>query len=171
VILLSAFIVSAALVWAALQIVSEMRSARSGSGGHDRTMSLLALFAPAVASAQQDPRALLAWQPIARAARQLFPEDFAALDRAVAGTFPFSHDRIEAAHAQWTADWLGWELAHDTEYKLKAAVAEHELAGKDAGGLVRTKLDAIEREKLGLYQRRYAEYVQTAKALQALLTS
>ena len=131
-ILLSALIVSVALVWAALQIVSEMRASRNRSGGHDRTMSLLALFAPAVAAAQQDPRALLAWQPTARAARQLYAEDFAALDRATGSTFPFSRDRIEAAHAQWTADWLAWELAHDTEYKLKAAVAEHELAGRDA---------------------------------------
>ncbi len=30
-------------------------------------------------------------------------------------------ERIEAAHAQWTADWLAWEGAHDAEFKSKAA--------------------------------------------------
>ena len=33
----------------------------------------------------------------------------------------------------------------------------------------RARLDAIEQEKLELYQRRYAEYVRVAKALQALV--
>ena len=170
-ILLSALIVSAALAWAALQIVGEMRAARTGSVGSDHVLPLLTLFAPAFAAVQKDPRALLVWQPVARAARQLYPEAFATLDRATGGRFPFTQDRIEAAHSQWTADWLAWELAHDTEYKLKAAVAQHELAAESAAGVLRTRLDAIEREKLGLYQRRYADYVQTAKALQALLGS
>jgi uncharacterized protein VirK/YbjX len=34
---------------------------------------------------------------------------------------------------------------------------------------MRAALDAIENEKLESYQRRYAEYVQIAKALQSLL--
>ncbi len=38
--------------------------------------------------------------------------------------FPFGPDQIQNAHARWTADWLAWELVHDTEYKLKAAAAE-----------------------------------------------
>ena len=164
-ILLSALIVAGAIVWAAWHIVGELRATRSSTS--DRAATLLSLFAPALSAAQRDPRAFLVWQPIAKAARQLFPEEFASLDRATGGTFPFTRERIEAAHAQWTADWLAWELAHDTEYKLKTAVAAHELAAQP-GSVARARLEAIEREKLDLYQRRYAEYVRTAKALQAL---
>jgi hypothetical protein len=168
VILLSAFVVAAAIGWAALQIVGEMRTARGAPGASERIATLLTLFAPALTAAQQDPRAFLVWQPIAQAARQLFPAEFASLDRATGATFPFSRERIEAAHSQWTADWLAWELAHDTTYKLKVSVAEQELA-LGAAGSGRARLDAIEREKLDLYQRRYAEYIRTAKALQALI--
>jgi hypothetical protein len=106
---------------------------------------------------------------MAKAARELFPDEFVALDRATGGRFPFPAARIEAAHAQWTADWLAWELAHDTDYKLKEAAAQQDLAEQGGSAKARAKLDAVEREKLDLYQRRYADYVQTAKALQALL--
>lgn len=167
-ILLSALIVAVAIGWAALQIVGEMRAARGVSGSSERVATLLTLFAPALTATQQDPRAFLVWQPIAKAARQLFPEEFGTLDRAMGGTFPFTSERIEAAHSQWTADWLAWELAHDTEYKLKAAVAENELVAQGGTGIARARLDAVEREKLELYQRRYAEYIRIAKALQAL---
>jgi hypothetical protein len=34
--------------------------------------------------------------------------------------------------------------------------------------MVRARVDAVEREKLDAYQRRYQEYVQVARALQAL---
>ena len=169
VVLLGALIVAAAVVWAAAQIASALRGSRNAAGANERVLTLLNLFAPALVATQQDPRAFLVWQPIARAARQLFPEDFAALDRATGATFPFPQERIEAAHSQWTADWLAWELAHDTEYKLKAAAAEHDLAVEGSGGIARARLDAIESEKLDLYQRRYTEYVRTAKALQALI--
>ena len=135
----------------------------------ERVAMLLTLFAPALAATQQDPRAFLVWQPIAKAARQLFPLEFAELDRAMGAAFPFPKDRIESAHARWTADWLAWELGHDTEYKLKAAAAEHELAVQGGSPIARARLDAVEREKLDLYQRRYADYIRTAKALQALI--
>ena len=171
VVLLAALIVAAAIGWAALHVVGELRARRDAAGSSERVAMLLTLFAPALAATQQDPRAFLVWQPIAKAARQLFPEEFAALDRAMGASFPFPGERIEAAHSQWTADWLAWELAHDTEYKLKAAVAEHELAAQDGSGVARARLDAVEREKLDLYQRRYTEYVKTAKALQALIKS
>lgn len=170
-ILIAALIVAGAVVWGALQITAAVRAGRAAAGRGDQLAALLALFAPALAAAQQDPRAFLVWQPIANAARQLFPEEFASLDRAMGGTFPFTRERIDAAHGQWTADWLAWELAHDTEFKLKVAAAEHELAGQGASSLARARLDAIEREKLDLYQRRYADYVKTAKALQALIPS
>lgn len=170
-IVLSALIVAAAIAWAALQIVVELRAARVGSGASERVATLLTLFAPALAATQQDPCAYLVWQPIAKAVRQLFPDEFATLDRAMGGAFPFTSERIDAAHSQWTADWLAWELAHDTEYKLKAAIAQHELAAKGGTGVARARLDAVERERLEIYQRRYAEYIQTAKALQALIGS
>jgi hypothetical protein len=170
VILLAAVIVAGAIAWAGWQVVAELRASRDRSGTSDRVVTLLTLFAPALTATQQDPRAFLVWQPIAAAARQLFPQEFASLDRATGGTFPFSRARIEAAHSQWTADWLAWELAHDTEYKLKAAIAEHELTATQGGTApARARLDAIEREKLDVYQRRYADYVRTAKALQALI--
>lgn len=168
-IVLAALILAAAISWAALQIVGALRAARASAATDDRVAAMLTLFAPALTATQQDPRAFLVWQPIAAAARQLFPDAFAALDRATGGTFPFPKERIEAAHSQWTADWLAWELAHDTEYKLKAAAAEHDVALHGASPMTRARLDAVEREKLDLYQRRYAEYVRTAKALQALL--
>ena len=108
------------------------------------------------------------WEPLARAARQLYHDEFVSLDRAYGATFPFGADRIQGAHAQWTADWLAWERSHDADYKLKAVAVEEELAKSSGSSVVRGRLDAIEREKLELYQRRYAEYVRVAKALQAL---
>jgi hypothetical protein len=169
VILIAALIVAVAVGWSALQIAGAVRAGRPGAGGSDHVAELLTMFAPALAATQQDPRAFLVWQPIAKAARQLYPEEFASLDRAMGGTFPFPRERIEAAHAQWTADWLAWELAHDTDFKLKIAEAQHELAAQGGSDVARARLDAIEREKLDLYQRRYADYVRTAKALQALI--
>ena len=170
-VLIAALIVAGAVAWGALRIAGALRVGPARAAGGDLVAPLLALFAPALTATQQDPRAFLVWQPVANAARQLFPEEFASLDRATGGTFPFTRERIDAAHGQWTADWLAWELAHDTEFKLKVASAEHELAGQGASSLARARLDAIEREKLDLYQRRYADYVKTAKALQALITS
>jgi len=84
-----------------------------------------------------------------------------------AATFPFSTGQVQAAHARWTAEWLAWERTHDAEYKLKAVVLERELAAGESA-IARARLDAVEREKLDLYQRRYQEYVQVAKALQSL---
>jgi hypothetical protein len=169
VIVLSALMVAAAIVAAAMTIARELRASRGGAAGADRIASLLSLFAPALIETQRNPRAFLVWQPIASAARQLFPQEFAALDAATGTTFPFPAAMIEAAHAQWTADWLAWELAHDTEYKLKAAVAEHEVATQGTPA-ARARLDAVEREKLDLYQRRYSEYIKVGKALQSLMS-
>lgn len=166
-ILLAALILAATIVWAAQQIVGEVRAARA-EASRVRTAAVLELFAPALTATQQDPRAFLIWQPLANTARQLLPEEFAALDRAWGGTFPFAAERVQAAHAQWTADWLSWEQAHDAEYKAKAAVAQHELNTQGGTPEARAKAETVEREKLALYQRRYAEYIRTAKALQGL---
>jgi hypothetical protein len=167
VILLASLIVAAAIAWAALQIVAELRAAREESA-RARMVALVDLLAPALAAAQQDPRAYLVWHPIAKLARQLFPAESAALDRAAGGTFPFTAADLQAAHAQWTTDWLAWERAHDAEYKLKAAAAAAELAASSTSDVARGRLEAVENEKLDRYQRRYAEYVRVAKALQAL---
>jgi hypothetical protein len=166
-ILLASIIVAGAIVWAARLVAAEIRAAREGAS-RGRTAALLDLFAPALAAAEQDPRAYLAWQPLATIARRLFPDECAALDRAAGRVFPFSKEQIQTAHAQWTADWLAWERAHDAEYKLKAAVAAAELSAFGNSEVARGKVDAVEREKLDLYQRRYAEYVRVAKALQSL---
>ena len=99
----------------------------------------------------------------------LMPNECAALDKASGATFPFTAEQVQAAHAQWTADWLAWERAHDATYKEKAAVAEQEVAASGGSPAARARLDAIEREKLDLYQRHYQEYVQVGKALQALI--
>jgi hypothetical protein len=166
-VLIAASIVAGALWWVAQEIVGEMRAARE-EAARARTLALVQLFAPALSAAQTDPRALLAWQPLAKIARQLFPSDSAALDRAAGASFPFTGEQVQAAHAQWTADWLAWERTHDATYKLKAASAEQELTASGGSPALRAKLDAIESEKLDLYQRRYSEYVRIAKALQAL---
>ena len=166
-ILLASLIVAGAIAWSALQLVAELRAERDARAAA-RTLSLIELFAPAIAAAQQDPRLYLVWQPVAKLARQLLPAEAAAIDRAAGATFPFSAADLQAAHAQWTTDWLAWERAHDAEYKLKATIAAAELAASGNSDVARGKLDAVENEKLDRYQRRYAEYVRVAKALQAL---
>ena len=165
--LLGALIVAAALWWAAQQVVGEVRAGRDAAS-RARTLALVELFAPALRDAQSDPRALLVWQPLAKMVRELFPLECSALDRASGAPFPFTPDHVQAAHARWTTDWLAWERSHDAEFKLKAAVVEQELAAAGPSPVLRGKLDAVEREKLDGYQRRYSEYVRIAKALQAL---
>jgi hypothetical protein len=162
---------AAVIYWAARQIVTEMNAARADIL-RARAATMLQLFAPGMSEASRDPRALLVWYPLAKIAREMDPVVFASLDRAAERTFPFNQEQVTAAHAQWTADWLAWERTHDAEYKLRAAALEQEL-GLDIGTagaspILRARLDAIEREKLDSYQRRYQEYVQVAKALQAL---
>ncbi len=141
-------------------IVTELKANRVDAA-RARQIALIALFAPSLDAAQRDARALLVWEPLARRARALAADDMRALDAAFGGAFPFSRDTIQAAHAQWSADWLAWEQAHDAEYKLKAKEVEHD----------RARLDLVDREKLDRYQRRYQEYVQVSKALQALLSA
>jgi len=159
--------VCALAVWTLARVAPLVGGARE-QATRTRALQLLTTFAPAVAAASTDPRVLLTWFPVARTARQLFADEFAALDRAAGGRFPFPIDLVQSAHSQWTADWLAWERSHDAEYKLKAALAEEELLSGGNSAAARARLDAIETEKLELYQRRYQEYVKVAKALQAL---
>jgi hypothetical protein len=48
---------------------------------------------------------------------------------------------------------------------------EHELGERISSPLGRARLDAVEREKLERYQRRYEEYTRTSKGLQALIAT
>lgn len=154
--------------WALWRLVTAMRLARDQEG-RDRSLRLLAVFAPGVAAAAEDPRALLSWQALAVTTRSLFPGECSALDRACGARFPFSAEQIQSAHARWTAEWLAWEQTHDSEYKLKAAEIEATLRVSQAPSLDRARLEAVERQKLERYQRRYEEYVRVGKALQALM--
>ncbi len=165
--ILSALIVAGAVVWAALRIAGELARGRADAA-RGRTLDIMALMAPGLAASVADPRALLAWQPLATTARRVCPEEFAALDAAARARFPFSDDEVQAAHARWTSQWLAWEHAHDAEFKLKAAAAESELTASGGAPLMRARCDAVEREKIETYQRRYEEYIRVAKALQAL---
>lgn len=163
----SALVLAAAVVRASSGIVAAMETSRRDAE-RERIARLLSLFAPGIAAAQEDPRRLLVWQPLAQTARTLLPEEFAALDRAAGRPFPFSREQIEAAHAAWTASWLAWEHAHDAEYKLKAKSLVESLGSAATSTLGRSKLEAIEREKVERYQQRYEEYTRIAKALQRL---
>ena len=167
VILLSAVIIAGAILWAGVHVGRELR-ASSERQARLRALDLMALFAPGIRAAATDPRALLTWQPLAAAARQIAPDAFVLLDRASGARFPFSADQMQAAHSRWTVDWLAWERSHDGEFKLKAAAAEAALALAGGDPLARARLDAVEREKLERYQQRYQEYVSVAKALHAL---
>ena len=160
------FVALAAVVWATMQVVAALKLTREHAA-KNRAVQILTFLAPAVSASAQDPRQLLVWQPLAEAARSLCPQEFVELDRASGGRFPFSDEVIQAAHARWSADWLAWELAHDTAFKLKAAEAEAAAGASPA--LVRSRLDAIDREKLAAYQHRYEEYARVSKGLQALV--
>jgi hypothetical protein len=158
-----------AIVWGVLRVVHAI-AATQKQGEQSRPLQLIALFAPAVVQAASDPRAIVAWHPVVTTARTLYPDDFAALDRAAGARFPFHDDQIQNAHARWTAEWLAWEYAHDGTYKLKTAEAEADFEASGGTSLARARLDAIEREKLELYQVRYEQYVKVAKALMGLIT-
>lgn len=160
-------VIAAAIGGAAAQVVAEMKRSHDGVA-RSHQLSIATLFASAQADVQDNPKALLVWQPLAKTLRQRFPGEFAALDAAAGSTFPFSQDVIAAAHAKWTAEWLAWERTHDATYKLKALEAQQALQGSADPTLARARLDAIEREKLDAYQRRYEDYVRVAKALQQL---
>jgi hypothetical protein len=158
-------LVGAALAYALWRIGDEMRQQRREAA----LRHLLATFAPAAATAHLDPKQLVVWHPLAEASRKLFPDAFKELDAAAGGTFPFSREQVKAAHARCTADWLAWERAHDAEYALKSAQVQDEIdrAQGPASPLLRTRLAAIEQQKLERYQQRYEEYIKTAKALAA----
>ena len=158
-----ALIVGAALAYALWRIGDELRRERREAA----VRQLLTTFA--AAAAQQDPKQMVIWHPLAQTARKLFPDAFKELDTAAGGAFPFTREQLKAAHAKWTAEWLAWERAHDAEYSLTAAQVQDEIdrAHGQASPLLRTRLAAVEQQKLERYQQRYEEYIKTAKALAA----
>jgi len=168
-ILISALIVASAGIWSGRHVAQKTQAAGRPGGATDRKTEMLALFASGIDAARRDPRALLTWQPLASIARKLFPAEFAEIDAAAGSPFPFTTEQIQAAHARWSAEWLTWERAHDGEYKLRAAAALEELGDRAASQYGRTRLEAIEREKLERYQQRYEEYTRVSKALQTLM--
>ncbi|MBI4475699.1 MAG: hypothetical protein HY654_00915 [Acidobacteria bacterium] len=143
-------------------------------------LELLRVFGPLRETVQQQPKELLAWYPLGRAIRRLWPDACRRLDESTGTTFPFTREHVDAAHARWTASWLAWERNHDAEFKLKAAQLERALIAEErqAGtfdhergtlsAIGRARIEAIEREKLERYQDRYEEYVRVAKAIAAL---
>ena len=133
-------------------------------------LGLLATFGPASERARADPRVLLAWYPVALAARRAFPQAFMVLDGEARRRFPFGQPELEAAHARWSTDWLDWERRQDAEHRVRreAVEAELERAAEEAAPPLRARLDALEREKLEQYQRRYEEYVRVSRALKEL---
>jgi hypothetical protein len=158
-------LVCAALIYAAWRVADELRQRRREA----TLQQLLATFAPAAAAAQHDPKQILVWHPLAQTSRKLFPDAFKELDAAAGGAFPFTREQLKAAHSRWTAEWLAWERAHDAEYALKTAQVQDEIdrVQGQASPLLRTRLAAVEQQKLERYQQRYEEYIKTAKALAA----
>lgn len=154
------------IAWAVLR-ANRTSPVQSYEAAKNRQLAIVSAFAPAVAAAAHDPGVIATWQPLVQTARALFAEEFAAIERATGATFPFSSEMIRQAHARWTTEWLVWERSHDVEFKRRAAEA-HPDPGAPMTAATRAALDAIENEKLELYQRRYAEYVQVAKALQSI---
>ena len=129
-------------------------------------LQLMATFAPAASAVQQDPKQLLAWYPLIQTSRRTFPDAFKELDKAAGGAFPFTKQDLQAAHARCSTDWLAWERAHDAEFSLKVAHVQDDIArAGEASPLLRTRLAAIEQQKLERYQQRYEEYIRTAKAI------
>jgi hypothetical protein len=156
---------AAAVAYVLWSIADELRRER-----REATLRhLLATFVPGAAAAQQDPKQLLVWYPFAQSSRKLFPDAFKDLDAAAGGVFPFTREQLKAAHSRWTAEWLTWERAHDAEYSLKTSQIQDEIdrAQGQASPLLRTRLAAVEQQKLERYQQRYEEYIKTAKALAA----
>ena len=168
--LLAAAAVGAAAL-AVVYVLSRIQHEMARQRREDTLRHLLAMFAPAAAAAQQDPKHLLVWYPLAQSGRKLFPEAFKDLDAAAGGAFPFTKEQLKAAHSRWTAEWLAWERAHDAEFSLKAAQVQDEIdrTQGQASPLFRTRLAAIEQQKLERYQHRYEEYIRTAKALASFM--
>ena len=165
VVLMSAILAVTVAILGLLMLV-ELRKQRRDA----QLLGLLATFAPIAKEARSDPRLLLVHYPAVVAARRCFPEAFAALEEPQSKSFPLGSLEIEEAHARWTAEWLEWEQRHESEYQRKAAVLNAELVNTTDARMpaLRAELEAVEQQKLDLYQHRYEEYVGVSRALAKL---
>ena len=167
VMLASSVMLAAAMAWAAAVVARSLKGLQDETA-RGRQAQLLAFLAPALARVREDPAALVDWHRAADVTRALFPEDAAALDRAAGNRYPFTPADVQDAHARWSSAWLAWERANDIAYKTRLATLQSETA-RAGEAVPRITLEALEQERLDVYQRRYADYVRVSKALQALL--
>ena len=74
---------------------------------------------------------------------------------------------MKILHIDMDAFYASVEQRDDAEYSLKTAQVQDEVDRMQgpASPLLRTRLAAIEQQKLERYQQRYEEYIKTAKAL------
>ncbi len=158
--------VAAAIGLGAFLVAGALRDRRRDA----QILGLLAAFGPAAERARTDPRVLLAWYPFVNAARRAFPEAFGALEPEGQPQLPLGPADLEAAHARWSTEWLDWERRQDAEHRAKREAVEAELgqATDVTAPPLRARLEALEREKLEQYQRRYEEYVSVSRALRHL---
>ena len=149
-----------------LLILVELRKQRKDA----QVLGLLSTFASTAKEVRSDPRLLLVHYPVVVAARRCFPDAFSALEEPQSKSFPLGSLEIEEAHARWTAEWLEWERSHESEYQRKAAVLNSELVNTTDARMpaLRAELEAVEQQKLDLYQHRYEEYVGVSRALAKL---
>ena len=90
--------VAAAIAYGAILVSRALGGRRRDA----QMLELLAIFGPACERAHADPRVLLAWYPVASAARRAFPVAFAVMEYGVEARFPFGAADLEAAHARWS---------------------------------------------------------------------
>jgi len=92
------------VAWAASRIVAELRAARERRRGRARR-ALLEL-SPRLWTAAQRDRARTGLAAAGDERAPAVSRGIAALAPQAGGTFPFTTAQLQAAHAQWTADWL-----------------------------------------------------------------
>ena len=152
----------------AVVVVAE-RARRDRRRQHRERLAAVLLASLAPAAARGEPRELLAWRGAADAARRMFPDAVGDIERLTGEAFPFPHEVVEDAHARWTAHWLAWERRHDADFKQRTSALEAELQAAGAATPAgRTRLAALDDEKLQAYQQRYEEYVRVGNGLAAL---
>lgn len=159
-------VLAAVCGWVGLLGIQILRARRRDA----QILQLLDIFGPVVDRVRSDPHVLLTWYPVASAARQMFPDAFAAISQAGVEPFPFGETALETAHARWTTDWLEWEHRNDGNSRRNRETIglEIERSQGAAAQAARDRLDALERDSLEQYQRKYEEYVKVSRALGAL---
>ena len=163
-------VVTAIVVIAGAVAAVAERARRDRQRQHRERLIAALLTSLAPAAARAEPKELLAWRWVAGAARALFPDAVAEIERRTGERFPFPLEAVEEAHARWTAEWLAWERRHDADFRQRASALEAELHAAGEAGLPagRARIAALDDEKLQAYQHRYEEYVRIGNGLAAL---